>query len=88
PRVDLDVARSLVAKLVVQPLVAIPIVAALGLSGVAGGAVVLQAAMPAAVFTAVIAIELDSRPDETAVIVMAGTIASVLTLPWVILYVS
>ena len=88
PRVDLDVARSLVAKLVVQPLVAIPIVAAIGLSDVAGGAVVLQAAMPAAVFTAVIALELDARPDETAVIVMAGTLLSVLTLPWFILYVT
>jgi predicted permease len=87
PRIDLDVARSLVAKLLVQPLAAIPIVAVIGLSEMAEGAVILQAAMPAAVFTAVIAIELDARPDETATIVMAGTLASVLTLPWFILLV-
>jgi predicted permease len=36
----------------------------------------------------VIAIELDARPDETATIVMAGTLVSVLTLPWFILYVT
>lgn len=88
PRLDLDVMRSLTAKLVVQPLVAIPIAAALGLTGEAAGAIVLQAAMPAAVFAAVIAIELDARPDETATIVMAGTLISVLTLPWFILYVT
>jgi len=88
PRLDLDVLRSLSAKLLVQPLVAIPIAAGLGLTGEAAGAIVLQAAMPAAVFAAVIAIELDARPDETATIVMAGTLVSVLTLPWFILYVT
>lgn len=88
PRLDLDVVRSLVAKLVVQPLVAFPIVGAIGLSETAGGAVILQAAVPTAVFAAVIAIELDARPDETATIVMASTLASVLTLPWFILAVT
>lgn len=88
PRLDLDVICSLAAKLLVQPLFAIPIAAALGLTSEAAGAIVLQAAMPAAVFAAVIAIELDARPDETATIVMAGTLASMLTLPWFILYVT
>lgn len=88
PKFDADVIRSLVVKLLVQPVVAIPIAAGLGLTGDAAGAIVLQAAMPAAVFAAVIAIELDARPDETATIVMAGTLASVLTLPWFILYVT
>jgi predicted permease len=87
PRLDLDVARSLVAKLAVQPLAAIGAVTLLGISGTPGGAVVLQAAMPAAVFTAILAIEQRTRPDETATIVMAGTLASVVTLPLVILYV-
>jgi predicted permease len=88
PKIDLDVARSLGAKLVVQPLAAIGIVELLDITGDAGGAVVLQAAMPAAVFTAVLAIEQRTRPDETATIVMAGTLASVVTLPLVILYVQ
>lgn len=87
PRLDLDVARSLVAKLALQPLAAVGAVALLGLTDVAGGAVVLQAAMPAAVFTTILAIEQRTRPDETATIVMAGTLLSVLTLPLVILYV-
>lgn len=88
PRLDLDVVRSVVAKLFVQPVVAMAVVAVVGLSDVAGGAVVLQAAMPTAVFTAVIAIELDNRPDETATIVMVSTLMSVLTLPWFILAVT
>ncbi len=88
PRLDRDVLRSLSAKLFVQPLAAIPIASLLGLSSIASGAVILQAAMPAAVFTAVLAIEQDTRPHETATIVLAGTIASVATLPWFILYVS
>lgn len=87
PAFDLDVARALVPKLIIQPLVAIGTVAAVGLSGDAGGAVVLQAAMPPAVFTAVLAIEQRTRPDETATIVMAGTLLSIVTLPLVILFV-
>lgn len=88
PSLNGDVARSLFAKLLVQPLIATPAVAMIGLSDVAGGAVILQAAMPAAVFTYVLAIEQDTRPDETATIVMVGTLASVLTLPWFILAVT
>lgn len=88
PIFDFDVIRSLVVKLLVQPVVAIPIAAAIGLTGAAAGAIVLQAAMPAAVFAAVIAIERDARADETAMIVVAGTLVSVLTLPWFILYVT
>lgn len=88
PQVDLDAGRSLLAKLIVQPLVALAAVSVLDLGEVAGGAVVLQAAMPAAVFTAVLAIEQRTRPDETATIVMAGTLASIVTLPFVIAYVS
>jgi len=72
----------------VQPLAAIPIVAMIGLSDVAGGAVILQAAMPAAVFTTVLALEQDNRPDDTATIVLAGTVASIATLPWFILAVT
>jgi malate permease and related proteins len=87
PRVDGDVVRALVGKLAVQPLVAIAAVAALDLGDVAGGAVVLQAAMPAAVFTAVLAIEEDTRPEEAATIVLAGSLVAVLTLPWFIMYV-
>ncbi len=88
PSIGLDVVRSLAGKLLVQPLVAFPVVAMIGLSDIAAGAVVLQAAMPAAVFTYVLAVEQGTRPDETATVVMAGTLASVLTLPIFILVVT
>ena len=71
-----------------QPLVAFPVVAMIGLSDVAGGAVILQAAMPTAVFTTVLALEQGTRPDETATIVLAGTLASIATLPFFILAVT
>lgn len=87
PTLDGDVVRALVGKLVVQPMVAVGAVAALGLGSVAGGAVVLQAAMPAAVFTAVLAIEEETRPDEAATIVLLGSLVAVFTLPWFIMYV-
>lgn len=88
PSIGLDVVRSLVGKLLVQPLVAFPVVAMVGLSDVAGGAVILQAAMPTAVFATVLALEQDTRPDETATIVLAGTLASIATLPFFILAVT
>jgi len=88
PSLGADVARAVFGKLLVQPLAAIPIVGLIGLSEVAGGAVILQAAMPAAVFTTVLALEQRTRPEETATIVMAGTLISMLTLPWFILYVT
>ena len=87
PKIDLDVSLALFAKLLVQPLAAIGAVHLLDLSGDAAGAVVLQAAMPAAVFTAVLAIEQQTRPREAATIVLAGSLAAVVTLPWFILYV-
>ncbi|MGH1503794.1 MAG: AEC family transporter [Acidimicrobiales bacterium] len=87
PRIDGDVVKALGAKLLVQPLAAIAAVNVLGLEDEAAGAIVLQAAMPAAVFTAVLAIEHDTRPKEAATIVLAGSLASMLTLPWFILFV-
>ena len=45
---------------------------------------ILQFAMPPAVFTALIALEHDLAPDLVTTTVLAGTLASVLTLPVVI----
>lgn len=87
PRIDGDVVRALSVKLLVQPCAAVAAVSLLDLGPVAGGAVVLQAAMPAAVFTAVLAIEQDTRPREAATIVLVGSVAAMLTLPWFIMYV-
>lgn len=71
-------------KLVIAPLAAMGIVALLGLTGVAGQVVILQAAMPAAVFTSLIALEHDLEADYITAVVLTGTLASALTLPVVI----
>ncbi len=52
--------------------------------GLPAGVVILQFAMPPAVFTALIALEHDLVPDLVTTTVLAGTVASVLTLPVVI----
>ncbi len=88
PQVNADVAMPLVAKLVAAPLLAWAAVGILGLTGVPAGVVILQSAMPAAVFTALIALEHDLVPDLTTTIVLTGTLASVVTLPVVIALVS
>lgn len=71
-------------KLVVSPVVALAVIAILGLGGDAAGVVLLQAAMPAAVFTALISMEHDLVPDFTTSVVLTGTLASVVTLPVVL----
>jgi predicted permease len=71
-------------KLAVTPLIAAGAAALLGLDGVPGDVVVLQAAMPAAVFTSLIALEHDLEPDFVTSVVLSGTLVSVLTLPVVI----
>jgi predicted permease len=78
------VATPIAIKLVVSPLVAFVAVALLGLAGVAGDVVILQAAMPAAVFTSLIALEHDLEADFVTSVVLSGTLVSVVTLPVVI----
>lgn len=84
PRLSADVARTLATKLVVAPLVAAAAVWATGLTGMPAGVVVLQFAMPPAVFTALIALEHDLAPDLVTTTVLAGTLASAVTIPFVI----
>lgn len=71
-------------KLAATPLVAVGAVALLGLDGVPADVVVLQAAMPAAVFTSLIALEHDLEADFVTSVVLTGTLVSALTLPVVI----
>lgn len=75
------VAIPISVKLIVAPLAAFGIIGLLDLTGVAGQVVVLQAAMPAAVFTSLIALEHDLEPDYVTSVVLIGTLASVVTLP-------
>ncbi|MGD2059777.1 MAG: AEC family transporter [Acidimicrobiia bacterium] len=71
-------------KLVLAPLVAVGATALLDLGNLAADVVVLQAAMPAAVFTSLIALEHDLEADFVTSVVLTGTLASALTLPAVI----
>lgn len=71
-------------KLVMAPLVAIGAAALLSLDGLEADVVIVQAAMPAAVFTSLIALEHDLEPDFVTSVVLIGTLASVLTLPIVL----
>ena len=74
----------IVIKLVVAPVVALGAVTIVGLSGIDSKIVILQAAMPAAVFTSLIALEHDLEPDFVTSVVLVGTLVSALTLPVVI----
>lgn len=76
------------AKLILAPAVAAGVAAMVGLDGLAYQVVVVQAAMPAAVFTSLIALEHDMEPDLVTTIVLLGTLASVATLPVVLTLLS
>ncbi len=84
PRLGRAMAIPLAAKLVAAPLAAAGLAAALRLSNPPAAVVILQSAMPAAVFTSVIAIEHDSEADLVTAIVLIGTLLSAVTLPAVI----
>lgn len=77
-------AVPLVLKLVAAPLVAFAAVALIGPEGVAGDVVIIQASMPAAVFTSLIALEHELEADFVTTVVLSGTLLSALTIPVVI----
>lgn len=64
--------------------VALGVVELLALEGVARGVLILQGAMPAAMFSYLFAARYDRAPDEVAGIVLLSTLFSVLTLPFVV----
>ena len=79
-----DLAISSVAKLLVAPTAAGVVALALGLGGDDLGAVVLQSAMPPAVFCLAVALERDLEPERVTTAVVALTILSIVTLPMVL----
>lgn len=83
-----DLGAILLAKLAVAPVVAGLVAAALGLTGDNLDAVIIQSAMPPAVFCAVVAIENDLVPDRVTAAVVLTTIVSVLTLPIMLLLIG
>lgn len=67
--------------------VGVVLAATLNLEGVARGILILQSAMPVAVFSYLFAVRYNRSPEEVAGTVMISTILSFLTLPLLLLYV-
>lgn len=80
PRLDADVLIASGLRLVAAPAIAAVAVALIGLEGDAAGVIVVMSAMPAAVFTGIIAIEHDLEPEMVTTTVLVSTVASVATL--------
>lgn len=74
-------------RLVVGFLIAFGVAELLGLEGVARGVLILQGAMPAAMFSYLFAARYDRAPDDVAGIVLLSTLFSVVSLPFVVAYV-
>jgi hypothetical protein len=74
------------ARLIISFVVAVGVSYALGLTGVARGVLVLQGAMPAAVFSYLFAARYDRDADDVAGIVLVSTLLGALTLPLLVSY--
>ncbi len=73
------------AKLLVAPLGAVAVAAALGLGGDNLGVVAIQSAMPPAVFCLIVAREHGLEPERVTANVVALTMLSLVTLPIVLI---
>jgi predicted permease len=76
--------RSVLIRLVASPLVAWLLCALLGIGGLERQVLIVQAAMPTAVMTTVLATEFDAAPRLVAAAVLATTLLSMLTLSLVL----
>lgn len=75
-----DVVAASAVRLLGAPLLALLLVAPFGLPQMERGVGVIQQGMPAAVLTAIIALEYDLAPDFVTTTVLFSTVASVVTL--------
>ena len=72
--------RSAAIRLVASPIAAWLICMLLGVTGIERNVIILQAAMPTAVMTAVLATEYDTAPRLVATVIFVTTLASMVTL--------
>lgn len=86
PRQPLAVAAAAMLSLVVAPLIALGAAHLLGITGPALQASVVQASMPTAVVTTLIALEFDLEPSFVTSVVVATTAISPFTLTLLIAY--
>jgi predicted permease len=80
PRVTLDVAMASAVRLLGGPILAAILAILFGLSGLERSTGILQASMPAAVLTVIIALEYDLVPGLVTTTVLFSTLASLVTL--------
>ncbi len=74
-------------RLLVGPILAVVFAVPFGLTGIERGAGILQSAMPAAILTAIIAIEHELIPEFVTTAVLFSTLASIVTLTLVMAFV-
>jgi predicted permease len=86
PRRPAAVIAAALLSLLVSPLLALALAHALGLTGAALQASVVQASMPTAVVTTIIALEYDAEPAFVTSVVVATTALSPFTLTVLIAY--
>lgn len=72
-------------RLIVSPLIALGFTALFGIGGITQKAIILEAAMPCAVNSAILAAEYDTEPELASSNVMATTVLSIITLTIVII---
>jgi hypothetical protein len=87
PTIGFDVALGSSLRLLLAPALTAVFALVFGLDGTAAGITIVQSAMPAAVFTSIIAIEHDLMPELVTTTVLFTTVASALTLTAVLLIV-
>jgi predicted permease len=80
------VTAALVLSLVVAPILAFPLSAALGLGAAARQASIIEASMPSAVITTVLALEFDLDAEFSTSVVLFSTLLSPFTLVFLIAY--
>jgi predicted permease len=72
--------RSVLIRLVASPLIAWVLCSLLGIGGLERQVLIVQAAMPTAVMTTVLATEFDAAPRLVAAAVLATTLLSMATV--------
>jgi predicted permease len=80
------VATAVAISLIVTPLAGVGLAHLVGLRGAAFQAGVLQASMPTAVITTILALEFDALPDFVTSVVFVSTLLSPLTVTLMIAY--
>ena len=81
-----QVSVAAATKLLSGPLLGLFFASLLGLSGVTRQAAVVEASVPTAVLAMVLAAEYDTAPRFTASVVMVSTLASLVTMTLVLVY--